>query len=270
MALALGAIPCIGFGTRAANRRRPERLHNVALTRSPGESSSSRCSTGCKKSRVWQIQSSVSEPQKVEGIVELTPAQLEARATVKQQLEERLEGIKMGIFGVKEQPRIEILALLRDLEDLNSVPAPLEHMEFVSGRWKLLFTTVRILGSKRSKLGLRSFVSLGNFTQTIDPDQRLAINKIEFSVAGFDSLMGDLTVEASYTPTSPSRVDIQYNRSLMVPKKLQELFDANYALLLSIFNPEGWLEITYVDETHRIGRNDKGQIFYLVREDPVD
>ncbi len=40
---------------------------------------------------------------------------------------------------------------------------------------------------------------------------------------------------------------------------------ANYELLLSIFNPEGWLDTTYVDDQHRIGRDDKGNVFVLER-----
>lgn len=50
-----------------------------------------------------------------------------------------------------------------------------------------------------------------------------------------------------------------------VPKALEQLFASNHDLLLSIFNPEGWLDITYVDDTHRIGRDDKGNVFYLQR-----
>ncbi|XLS74445.1 hypothetical protein HN51_031310 [Arachis hypogaea] len=41
------------------------------------------------------------------------------------------------------------------------------------------------------------------------------------------------------------------------------VFRKNYNLLLGIFNPEGWLEITYVDDTMRIGRDNKGNIFVL-------
>jgi hypothetical protein len=50
-----------------------------------------------------------------------------------------------------------------------------------------------------------------------------------------------------------------------VPDKLQQLFEKNYALLLSIFNPEGWLDITYVDDELRVGRDDKGNLFVLQR-----
>jgi hypothetical protein len=50
-----------------------------------------------------------------------------------------------------------------------------------------------------------------------------------------------------------------------VPDQLRQLFEKNYELLLSIFNPEGWLDITYVDSELRVGRDDKGNLFVLER-----
>lgn len=61
------------------------------------------------------------------------------------------------------------------------------------------------------------------------------------------------------------RVDIKFENSTLVPEQLMSLFQKNYDLLLSIFNPEGWLEITYVDDTLRVGRDDKGNVFLLER-----
>lgn len=61
------------------------------------------------------------------------------------------------------------------------------------------------------------------------------------------------------------RVDIQFESSRLVPEQLLSLFQKNYDLLLSIFNPEGWLEITYVDNTLRVGRDDKGNVFLVER-----
>lgn len=41
----------------------------------------------------------------------------------------------------------------------------------MKGDWKLLYSTISILGSKRTKLGLRDFINLGDFVQIIDVDQ---------------------------------------------------------------------------------------------------
>jgi hypothetical protein len=38
----------------------------------------------------------------------------------------------------------------------------------VDGCWRLVYSTISILGSRRTKLGLRDFISLGDFFQTID------------------------------------------------------------------------------------------------------
>lgn len=38
----------------------------------------------------------------------------------------------------------------------------------VDGCWKLVYSTISILGIKRTKLGLRDFVTLGDFLQFID------------------------------------------------------------------------------------------------------
>jgi hypothetical protein len=38
----------------------------------------------------------------------------------------------------------------------------------VDGCWRLVYSTISILGSRRTKLGLRDFIALGDFFQTID------------------------------------------------------------------------------------------------------
>jgi hypothetical protein len=40
------------------------------------------------------------------------------------------------------------------------------------------------------------------------------------------------------------RVEIKFLKSVLVPEQLLLLFQKNYDLLLSVFNPEGWLDIT--------------------------
>lgn len=55
------------------------------------------------------------------------------------------------------------------------------------------------------------------------------------------------------------------SRLPQTPSQLQTIFEANLPLLLSIFNPEGWLEITYLDDTWRVGRDNKGNVFLLER-----
>ncbi|CAN6228082.1 unnamed protein product [Urochloa humidicola] len=94
-----------------------------------------------------------------------------------------------------------------------------------------------------------------------------AVNVIKFSARALKILSGKLTIEASYSVTSKTRVDIKLESSTITPEQLMNIFQKNYDMLLAIFNPEGWLEITYVDESLRIGRDDMENIFVLERAD---
>ena len=93
----------------------------------------------------------------------------------------------------------------------------------------------------------------------------MQVNTVNFDILVFGTFKGSLTIEASYRPVGPRRVAISFERASLVPAQFQQLFEKNYDLLLSIFNPEGWLDITYVDEKHRVGRDDKGNVFVLER-----
>lgn len=71
-------------------------------------------------------------------------------------------------------------------------------------------------GRKRSKLGLRDFIALGDFTQSIDTERQLAVNTVGFCVAGLGMLRGALAIEASYRAVSPTRVDISFESASLV------------------------------------------------------
>ena len=65
-------------------------------------------------------------------------------------------------------------------------------------------------------MGLRDFISLEEFTQSIDTERRLAVNTVGFCVAGLGMLKGALTIEASYQAVSPTRVDISFQSASLV------------------------------------------------------
>ncbi|KAJ4953383.1 hypothetical protein NE237_030215 [Protea cynaroides] len=186
---------------------------------------------------------------------------------IKDDLKEALQGINRGIFGVQSAKKSEISGLVELLESQNPNPDPTQDLDKVGGCWKLVYSTISILGSKRTKLGLRDFITLGDFFQTIYPAQGKAVNVIEFNLRGVNVLKGQLSIEASFKVASKKRVDIQYKNSMINPDQLMNVFRKNYDLLLGIFNPEGWLEISYVDESMRIGRDDKGNVFILERSE---
>jgi hypothetical protein len=64
-------------------------------------------------------------------------------------------------------------------------------MSQVAGDWRLIYTTLQILGNKRTKLGLRTFVNLGDFVQRIDLESKQAVNNVAFNVVGLGSLEGE-------------------------------------------------------------------------------
>lgn len=182
---------------------------------------------------------------------------------LKTQLYGALQGVNRGIFGVPSTKKSEIEGLVKLLESMNPTPEPTLFLDKVGGCWKLIYCTITILGSKRTKLGLRDFITLGEFFQSIDVTEGKAVNVIMFEVRGLNLFNGQLKIEASFEVASNSRVNIKFNETSITPDRLMNIFQKNYKLLLGIFNPEGWLEITYVDDSLRIGRDNKGNIFVL-------
>mmetsp|Transcript_38906 Transcript_38906/g.99481 ORF Transcript_38906/g.99481 Transcript_38906/m.99481 type:complete len:198 (-) Transcript_38906:221-814(-) len=184
---------------------------------------------------------------------------------VKGQLVGALQGTDRGIFGVPMAKRQEIEALVQQLEAANPTPNALADPACVAGEWEVLFSTIKITGAKRTKLGLREFVKISELLQIIDTEACTAVNLVKFNVTGLGDFGGSLRIVANYKAASDTRVDIEFKESTLEPAQLQKIFAKNYDMLLAIFNPQGWLEVTYVDATHRIGRDDKGNLFVLAR-----
>lgn len=196
----------------------------------------------------------------------LTDAALESQ-TIQAQLLEQLQDLNRGIFGVQSEKKQAIHGLIERLETLNPLAQPAAHLEQVEGTWELLYSTITIMGTKRSKLGLREFVKIGDMQQSIDVASARAVNTVAFSVTGFGLVKGQLRITASFQPVTDSRVAVTFEEAVLEPEQLQKLFQKHYAMLLSIFNPDGWLDITYVDARFRVGRDSNGNVFLLRRAD---
>eukprot|EP00798_Chlamydomonas_sp_ICE-L_P011477 gene11477-34193_t len=196
---------------------------------------------------------------------DLLTQSVEAQAIISS-LEAELKGLDRGIFGVPAAKKAAINELVQKLEAQNAIEAPVDNLDLVAGDWKLLYSSIVIT---RTKLGLREFIKLGDFIQQIDPASSSAVNRIDFSVSGLGMIKGGLTIRASYTAMSPQRVGITFQEATLAPAQLQTLFEQNLDLLLTVFNPEGHLDITYLDDSHRVGRDDKGNVFFLERVTPL-
>ncbi|KAM3709871.1 fibrillin protein 5 homolog isoform X2 [Castanea sativa] len=151
------------------------------------------------------------------------------------------------------------------VEDETLAQAKTELYQAIQGLNRGIFG---IPSAKKSEIeGLVKLLESHN--PTPDPTLKLekgkAVNVVKFSAKGLNLFNGKLTIEASFKISSKARVDISYDQSSITPDQLMNVFRKNYDLLLGIFNPQGWLEITYVDDKLRIGRDDKGNIFILER-----
>ncbi|PPD86074.1 hypothetical protein GOBAR_DD16994 [Gossypium barbadense] len=137
---------------------------------------------------------------------------------LKAELLQQLKGMgtNRGIFGVLSSKKSDIEALVKLLESHNPTPDPTLNLEKAGGWWNLVYSTITILGSKRTKLGLRDFITLGEFFQIIDIEKVLytsfgdgkmeskAVNVIKFNARGLKLLNGKLTIEASFKIASKS------------------------------------------------------------------
>jgi PAP_fibrillin len=183
--------------------------------------------------------------------------------TLKSSLVASLDGLDRGLFGVKSEKKQELLQQVEALEASAPCTNPVEQLDLVAGNWRLLFSTVSITGAKRTKLGLREFIKIKDLFQTIDIQDHTATNEVRFAVTGLGTFQGALTIKASFTSVSANRVLVKFEEATLQPAQLQAVFEKNFDMLLSVFNPDGWLDITFVDETMRIGRDDKGNVFIL-------
>lgn len=177
-----------------------------------------------------------------------------------------------GIFGLEDEDEEQIMAAIEKLEAEGAELAKKLHptsedgYAILDGRWRLVFTTLQILGKRRVKLGLApsgkpGVVKLGELYQSVDTNAGRARNEVEFDVMGM--VRGVFTIDASYETTTPTSVAVKTERSELSPPKLQELLGEHFNLLLEIFNPEGSLTITYLDSNFRVGRNAADEIFVL-------
>ena len=175
-------------------------------------------------------------------------------------------------MGREVNRRAKVRPAIQALEALNPVPRPLESPELLSGCWRLVFTTSdSILGLPRA----RPFRPRpGRILQSIGPDLSVVLNE-EWVLQG--ALKN--TARARLVPRDDGRtVDVSFDRfsigwlRIPVPALAVGLRkDGRTGRRVPPANPPrnaGVLETTFLDETLRISRGDKGNLFVLVRQGP--
>jgi PAP_fibrillin len=173
--------------------------------------------------------------------------------------------------------RQAILAEIATLESHNPHPRPLTTaIDLLAGDWRLLYT------SSQSLLGIDKFplVQLGTIYQCIRPTTNAIYNIAEVSSI-IPGLNGIVSIVATFTAVSESRVNVQFNRSVIglqkminysTPDRLITAIEAGQkftAIDLPITRKAdrapAWLEVTYLDESLRIGRGNEGSVFVLTK-----
>lgn len=190
----------------------------------------------------------------------------------KAELLEAIAGKNRGLLA-SEQERQAILVAIARLEGYNPTPRPTEEASLLDGDWRLLYTTSRgILG-----LDQVPFLKLGQVYQCIRAAESKVYNIAE--VYGLPYLEGLVSVAASFTPVSPNRVTVKFERSVLglqrlvgyqSPAALIQQLESEQRLTAIDFRLEnrdqqGWLDITYLDHDLRIGRGNEGNVFVLTK-----
>lgn len=187
-----------------------------------------------------------------------------------------IAGKNRGILTT-DRERQAILAAVTELESYNPHPRPLTTaIDLLAGNWRLLYT------SSQSLLGIDKFpfVKLGNIYQCV----RVLTSKI-YNIAEVNSFLpgtdGLVAIVANFKPIDEARVNVEFNRSLIGFQGLVNYTDPD-RLITAIENGQkftaidlaidrqnktpAWLEVTYLDDTLRIGRGNEGNIFVLTKD----
>ena len=209
---------------------------------------------------------------------------MQNRLAVKQNLQERikqlqdnrqiLDGSPITDLEIKQTDIRDLEMLAVNLEKLSPFPQPLTYAsQLLDGAWLLEYSTAREIRSLRS-LPLGFLV--GKIYQIIDVETNSFENKawVEHK-SGL--LSGYVRVTATFEPAleqgerlSKQKINVNFQQRFIAITKIigitTKLFDP--IKVVEARNPEGRipsLNITYVDETIRIGRGGDGSLFILSR-----
>ena len=174
-----------------------------------------------------------------------------------------------GLAG--REARAEVLRAVEKAEALNPTPRGAES-PLVEGWWALVYqapaderdvgraaatTEGPFLGRLRPLL--QALARPGAQRQLLDPVGGRVSNKAEFSLLR-GRVQGFLDLRGTCTRSSPSRFDVEFTEAVL------RVGVGQATLPLGWVRPQGWVEVTYLDEDFRIGRGDKGSVFIAKRE----
>ncbi|MEO0685492.1 MAG: PAP/fibrillin family protein [Cyanobacteria bacterium J06649_11] len=164
----------------------------------------------------------------------------------------------------------EIEQLTVEVEKVNPNPQPLINaISLLNGKWLLQYSTAREIRSLSSlPLGLR----IGKVYQEINVENKTFFN-LAFVKHPLGLISGSVKVTATFEPApedSTKRINVQFEKRYL---SIETIIGISTPMLnpfkvVPANNPQGRipsLEVTYLDETLRIGRGGDGSLFILKR-----
>jgi len=165
----------------------------------------------------------------------------------------------------------EIEELTRELENLNPHPQPLINaIALLEGAWQLQYSTAREIRSLDSlPLGLQ----IGKVYQVINIADKLFFNIAQVQHP-LGLISGYVKVTASFEPAmdtsniADKRINVYFDKRYLAIEKIIGINTPklNPFKVITANNPQGriaTLDITYLDETLRIGRGGDDSLFIL-------
>ena len=210
--------------------------------------------------------------------------QIENRLTIKQNLLQEIDTLKKNLNTLTDSPitdleipeqKVQHLATLTvALEKLNPFPRPILYSaNLLDGSWLLQYSTAREIRSlKRLPLGLQ----VGGIYQIIDVNGASFENKAWVQHSS-GLLSGYVRVTATFEPALqgndqlPSqRINVDFKQRFLGINQILGL-KTNFldpVKVVEARNPQGRipsLDVTYIDQTMRIGRGGDGSLFILTK-----
>ncbi len=210
---------------------------------------------------------------------------MDTQIVVKEKLQASLEKIQAQSDGspvtnlnLNTTLIAEIEQLTTELESINPHPHPLvQATALLEGTWQLQYSTAREI---RSLAALPLGLKVGKVYQVIDVTNKLFFN-LAFVKHALDLVSGYVRVTASFAPaiedSSPllnRRINVYFDKRYLSIEKIFGLAtpQLNPFKVVQANNPRGriaTLDITYLDETLRIGRGGDGSLFILTKADDL-
>ena len=164
----------------------------------------------------------------------------------------------------------DIEQLVRELEEINPNPQPLLHAtSLLNGTWLLKYSTAREIRNLASlPLGLK----IGKVYQEIDVASKSFFN-LAFVKHPLGLISGNVKITATFEPAQEDtnkRINVTFDKRYLSIEKVFGIHTPklNPFKVVSANAPQGRipsLDVTYLDETLRIGRGGDGSLFVLKR-----